>query len=181
MDAYLETVASPAGPLTFAIDAAGALRWIKFGEGDYRRSDAEERAHAGFTLHADRGRTARVAEQLREYDAGTRRAFDLPLALVGSPWQQLVWRALLCIPFGQTRTYAQVAAMIGHPTAARAVGRANATNRLPLVVPCHRVVGADGALTGFAGGVHLKARLLEHETCFAARETAIADIRSLPS
>jgi methylated-DNA-[protein]-cysteine S-methyltransferase len=83
--------------------------------------------------------------------------------LTGSEWQKAVWRALTRIPFGETRSYAEVAAMVGRKGAARAVGRANATNRLPVVVPCHRVIGTDGSLTGFAGGTHLKTRLLEHE------------------
>jgi O-6-methylguanine DNA methyltransferase len=169
MNAYCETVDSPAGPLTFAVDDAGTLRWLMFDEGQYRRNDAELLARAGFTLAVDRRRTALVARQLRAYHAGTRRAFDLPLALIGTTWQQVVWQALRDIPFGETRTYAQVAAMIGHPESARAVGSANAANRLPLVVPCHRVVGADGSLTGFAGGLHLKARLLEHEARLAGR------------
>ena len=92
-----------------------------------------------------------------------RRTFEVPFVLTGSEWQKAVWRALTQIPFGETRSYAEVAEMVGRPKAARAVGKANATNRLPVVVPCHRVIGADGSLTGFAGGLHLKTRLLEHE------------------
>jgi methylated-DNA-[protein]-cysteine S-methyltransferase len=167
MNAYLETVPSPAGSLTFAVDDTGALRWVRFDHGHYRDTDAEARAHEGFVLREDRARTARAAEQFREYHAGVRRTFDLPVVLDGSPWQQAIWRVLQNIPYGETRTYAQVAAMIGCPGAARAVGRANATNRIPLVVPCHRVVGAKGVLTGFAGGTHLKASLLAHEARFA--------------
>ena len=83
--------------------------------------------------------------------------------LRGTGWQKAVWEALTRIPYGETRAYGQIAAMVGRPKSSRAVGRANATNRLPLVVPCHRVIGADGSLTGFAGGTHLKVRLLEHE------------------
>jgi methylated-DNA-[protein]-cysteine S-methyltransferase len=167
MNAYLETVSSPAGPLTFAVDDAGALRWVRFDHGQYRENDVEERAHEGFVLREDRARTARAAEQFREYHAGVRRTFDLPVILDGSPWQQTIWRLVQDIPYGATRTYAQLAAMIGRPAAARAVGRANAMNRIPLVIPCHRVVGADGSLTGFAGGTHLKASLLAHEARFA--------------
>jgi O-6-methylguanine DNA methyltransferase len=167
MNAYLETVPSPAGPLTFAVDDTGALRWVRFDDGSYRDADAEARAHEGFVLREDRARTARAAEQFREYAAGARRTFDLPVVLDGTPWQQAIWRLLQGIPYGETRTYAQLAAMIGRPEAARAVGRANAMNRIPLVIPCHRVVGADGSLTGFAGGTRLKARLLAHEARFA--------------
>lgn len=167
MNAYLETVPSPAGPLTFAVDDSGALRWVRFDQGHYRHTDVEARAHEGFILCEDRARTARAAEQFREYDAGVRGTFDIPVVLDGSPWQRSVWRLLQRIPYGETRTYAQLAAMIGRPGAARAVGRANATNRIPLVIPCHRVVGADGSLTGFAGGAHLKASLLAHEARYA--------------
>jgi O-6-methylguanine DNA methyltransferase len=162
-DAYLETVSSPAGPFTFAVDDAGALLWARFDDGDYREHDAEARAHEGFVVRADPARTARVARQIREYTDGARRTFELPVALVGTPWQQAVWTVLQRIPFGKTRSYGQLAALLGRPNAARAVGRANAMNRIPLVVPCHRVVGANGALTGFAGGAYLKARLLAHE------------------
>ncbi|MFT4039446.1 MAG: methylated-DNA--[protein]-cysteine S-methyltransferase [Thermomicrobiales bacterium] len=168
MHAYLETVASPAGPLTFAVNDAGALLWVRFADGDYRVNDVEARAHEGFVLCEDHTRTARAAEQFREYHAGVRRVFDLPVVLNGTPWQVAVWRLLQQIPFGETRTYGQLAAMVGKPAAARAVGRANATNRLPLVIPCHRVVGGNGVLTGFAGGIHLKASLLAHEARTAA-------------
>ncbi len=186
MNAYVETVPSPAGPLTFAVDDTGALRWVRSDHGNYRENDVEERAHEGFVLHDDRARTARAAKQFREYDAGVRHTFDLPIVLDGSPWQQSIWRLLQRIPFGETRTYAQLAAMIGRPAAARAVGRANALNRIPLVIPCHRVVGADGSLTGFAGGTHLKASLLAHEARFVdiLRATTGGDdapvIRQLP-
>ena len=166
--AYLDVVESPAGPLAFAIDDERALLRLRFLEGRYRRTIEEDLTGEGFRLVQDRGRTARTREELLEYAAGARRTFDAPLALVGSVWQVAVWRALTRIPFGETRSYAQVAAMIGRPNAARAVGRANATNRLPLVVPCHRVVGANGSLIGFGGGLHLKARLLEHEACALA-------------
>jgi methylated-DNA-[protein]-cysteine S-methyltransferase len=163
MNAYLDTVNSPAGPLTFAVDEAGALVMARFSEGAYERPVERELEAEGYTLLEDRQKTARAREELQEYAAGERRSFDLPLAPAGSEWQRAVWAALRRIPFGETRTYSEVAALAGRPGAARAAGRANAANRLPLVVPCHRVVGADGSLTGFAGGVHLKVRLLEHE------------------
>ncbi|WP_375392265.1 methylated-DNA--[protein]-cysteine S-methyltransferase [uncultured Sphingomonas sp.] len=86
-----------------------------------------------------------AATQLREYFTGGRRTFDLPLALVGTPFQQAVWRALLAIPFGETRSYADIACALGRPTATRAVGAANGRNPLPIVAPCHRVIGADAA------------------------------------
>jgi methylated-DNA-[protein]-cysteine S-methyltransferase len=111
---------------------------------------------------------ARAADQLREYFAGGRKCFDLPLAPAGTPFQRAVWAALEDIPWGETRSYRDIAAAIGRPTAVRAVGAANGRNPLPLVVPCHRVVGSDGSLTGFAGGLAIKRRLLELEGALAA-------------
>ncbi len=101
--------------------------------------------------------------QLQEYFCGRRTTFDLPLAPGGTDFQRRVWQALGQIPFGQLRSYADIAAAIDRPRAVRAVGAANGRNPLPIVVPCHRVVGSDGSLTGFAGGVELKRRLLEME------------------
>ena len=163
MKAYIEETGSPAGGLRFAVDEAGALIHIQFSEGEYTSDFAESLESAGYELVRNSDETSRAKEQLAEYAAGERRGFDLPLALVGSEWQKAVWTALTEIPYGETRSYGEVAAMIGRPKAARAVGRANSTNRVPLVVPCHRVIGASGKLTGFAGGTHLKTRLLDHE------------------
>ena len=163
MNAYVETIESPAGPLAFATDDRGALLWLQFTDGEYERTVEQELEREGFNLVQDRDITARVRSELLEYSAGARREFDVPLVLVGSEWQKAVWKALTRIPFGETRSYAEIAAMVGSKEAARAVGRANATNRLPLVVPCHRVIGADGSLAGFTGGTHLKTKLLEHE------------------
>ena len=106
---------------------------------------------------------SRAADQLEAYFAGELRAFDLPVLLRGTPFQQQVWRALLDIPFGATVSYAQLAAAIGRPGAARAVGRAVGQNPIAVVVPCHRVVGADGGLTGYAGGLPAKQQLLRLE------------------
>jgi methylated-DNA-[protein]-cysteine S-methyltransferase len=107
---------------------------------------------------------ARAATQVAEYFAGTRTHFDLPLAPAGTPFQQAVWRALLAIPYGARRSYRDIAHAIGQPTATRAVGAANGKNPLGIIVPCHRVIGADGSLTGFAGGLDAKRWLLRHET-----------------
>jgi methylated-DNA-[protein]-cysteine S-methyltransferase len=94
--------------------------------------------------------------QLAEYFTGTRKSFDLPLEFVGTPFQKRVWAELLNIPFGQTRTYAEIATAIGKPRAFRAVGAANGRNPISIVAPCHRVIGKDGSLTGFAGGLKAK-------------------------
>ena len=101
-----------------------------------------------------------AARQMEEYLAGRRKAFDLPLAPVGTPFQQRVWAALRAIPYGETRTYQQIAQAAGSPKGFRAVGMANHANPLLIVVPCHRVIGKDGSLTGFGGGLPLKERLL---------------------
>jgi methylated-DNA-[protein]-cysteine S-methyltransferase len=101
--------------------------------------------------------------QLDEYFAGRRTAFELPLRAAGTPWQQEVWAALSGIPYGEVVTYGDVARRLGRPAAARAVGRATGQNPLPIVVPCHRVIGADGGLTGYGGGLEAKRRLLALE------------------
>ncbi|HKK23463.1 MAG TPA: methylated-DNA--[protein]-cysteine S-methyltransferase [Pseudohaliea sp.] len=106
---------------------------------------------------------SRAAAQLRDYFAGRRRAFDLPLASAGTAFQEAVWAALGAIPFGETRSYGDIARALDRPRAVRAVGAANGRNPLPIVVPCHRVIGADGSLTGYAGGMARKRWLLELE------------------
>ncbi|MDD5906053.1 MAG: methylated-DNA--[protein]-cysteine S-methyltransferase [Clostridiales bacterium] len=110
----------------------------------------------------------RAAQQLTEYFAARRRRFDLPLRPQGTVFQQAAWSALCAIPYGQTRTYAQQAAAIGNPKACRAVGMANHCNPLPLFIPCHRVIGAGGKLTGYAGGLAIKRFLLELEQASAS-------------
>ncbi len=105
----------------------------------------------------------RVRAQLDEYFAGERRDFDLPIAMTGTPFQVSVWQALLAIPSGATRSYKEVAIAIGRPEAVRAVARANGDNRMAIVIPCHRVIGADGKLVGYGGGLWRKQRLLDLE------------------
>ena len=104
--------------------------------------------------------------QMKEYLAGCRREFDLPLAPVGTEFQKATWNALTRIPFGQTISYATLAARIGHPRAVRAVGNANGKNPIPIIIPCHRVIGADGSLVGFGCGIHIKQQLLDLEKQF---------------
>lgn len=101
--------------------------------------------------------------QLEEYFTGKRRTFDLPLALAGTDFQRAVWQHLLTIPYGQTTSYGEVAQAIGRPMAVRAAGAANGRNPIAIIVPCHRVVGADGSLTGYGGGLWRKEWLLRHE------------------
>lgn len=104
-----------------------------------------------------------IQKQLTEYERGARRVFDLPLHLVGTEFQKQVWNALLEIPYGETRTYQEIAIRIGKPKAVRAVGGACNRNPIGIIVPCHRVIGKNGSLTGYAGGLSYKELLLNHE------------------
>lgn len=115
---------------------------------------------------------ARAAEQALEYFAGRLFRFDLPLELRGTPFQISVWKQLMQIPFGMTRSYGEIAEIIGQPTAYRAVGNANGRNNLPIFIPCHRVLAAGGKLGGFTGGIGLKQRLLTHEARWMPRVSA---------
>jgi methylated-DNA-[protein]-cysteine S-methyltransferase len=154
MNAYAHTLDSPIGPLTVVVSADGALTHIFF---------AHQSPPAGVAWDADRCATA--ATQLREYFAGQRTEFDLPLAPAGSEFQRRVWDALRRLGHGEVVDYGGLGARIGRAGAARAVGRANATNPIPIVIPCHRVIGANGTLTGYAGGLDAKLALLRLEGC----------------
>jgi methylated-DNA-[protein]-cysteine S-methyltransferase len=116
-----------------------------------------------------------AARQLKEYFAGKRREFDLPLRMEGTEFQQRVWRELTKIPFGETRSYGQLAQRLNNPNGSRAVGLANGRNPIAVIVPCHRVIGADGSLTGFGGGLDRKEWLLTHEGQPVTREMAFGD------
>lgn len=142
---------TPIGNLVLAGDEAG-LRHILF---------AADAVPPGWVF--DRASHAAARRQLGEYFAGARRAFELPLAPAGTPFQQRVWRALMEIPYGRTESYGALAQRLGQPGAARAVGLANNRNPLPIVIPCHRVIGADGSLTGYGGGLPVKQHLLALE------------------
>ena len=152
------TIDSPVGPITVRVDAAGALTSVLFADPDPDRDLEPDRAARDSTPAAER-----AAEQLRQYFAGQRTDFDLPLAPVGSPFQLRVWTALREIPYGETESYGHLALRIGQPTASRAVGLANGRNPIAIVVPCHRVIGASGTLTGYAGGLERKRWLLDLE------------------
>jgi methylated-DNA-[protein]-cysteine S-methyltransferase len=163
MKVALDQTDSPAGPIAFAVNDYGELVRMSFLDGVNQYSIGEELARDGYSISPASELTIPVREQIDAYSRGELLDFDLPVALHGTEWQKRVWRALMEIPFGQTRSYGQIAETVCTIRASRAVGRANATNPIPLVVPCHRVVGANGALTGFGGGLHLKQALLEHE------------------
>lgn len=135
-------------------EEAGALSGVFFAGGDEPPQGFER---------AETALIAAAASQLTEYFAGSRRDFDLPLAYHGTNFQVRVWKALQTVPYGETRTYGEVAALIGNPRASRAVGSANHRNPLVIVVPCHRVIGSDGSLTGYGGGLPIKRYLLDLE------------------
>ena len=118
---------------------------------------------AGWQRDDDRGVLADLRDQLDAYFAGDLREFDLPLEPAGTPWQRAVWDALQEVPYGTTLSYGELAARLGRPTASRAVGAANGRNPISVIVPCHRLIGSSGALTGYAGGLERKAWLLQHE------------------
>lgn len=148
---------SPVGALKLVASEKGlaAILW---------ENDRADRVPLGKMVE-DRGHPvlAETARQLAEYFAGARTRFDVPLDFRGTDFQKSVWAALLTIPAGETRSYAQIARQVGRPTACRAVGAANGKNPISIIAPCHRVVGSDGSLTGFAGGLEGKKYLLELE------------------
>jgi len=148
------TMDSPVGPLTLA-GKDGRLMHLRMVDQTY------EPRHGGW----ERDDTAfpDAVEQLEAYFAGERREFDLELEPVGTNFQRRVWEALLTIPYGETRSYGQIAEQIGSPGASRAVGLANGHNPIGIIVPCHRVIGANGSLTGYGGGMDRKRALLELE------------------
>jgi methylated-DNA-[protein]-cysteine S-methyltransferase len=112
---------------------------------------------------AENAHTQLVVRQLTEYFAGKRKAFDMPFDLEGTPFQQRVWHVLLTVPYGKTRSYMDIAKVVGDTKAIRAVGTANGSNKIAIIIPCHRIIGSDGSLTGYAGGLHRKKWLLDFE------------------
>ncbi len=129
---------------------------------EFPRRGKPARPEAGWIAQS-KGAVAECARQLREYFDGKRTAFDLPLAPAGTAFQRSVWRGLQEIPYGETISYGELARRIGNPNASRAVGAANGSNPIPIVIPCHRVIGANGKLTGFGGGLPTKEALLALE------------------
>lgn len=151
------SLSSPWGPMTLAASDS-ALVWTGF---DGQKHAPDTRA---WPVSHDNAVLSQAAEQLQQYFAGERRVFDLPLDLgCGTPFQQGVWRCLLDIASGATSTYGAIGLRLGNPKAVRAVGAAVGRNPISIIVPCHRVVGSDGSLTGYAGGVERKQALLQLE------------------
>ena len=163
-------VESPIGRLTLTSDGA-ALTGLYMGTPAKRPAFGKEWVQNGTA-----GPLPMVVRQLKEYFAGSRRKFDLPLSMLGTDFQQRVWRALTEIPYGETLSYGQLAKRIGNPSASRAVGLANGRNPIAVIVPCHRVIGADGSLTGFGGGLPRKRWLLAHEGMPVTRPLALGSV-----
>jgi len=160
--AYASTFPTPLGDFSIAVDETGAVTAAAFGGLEALRGRAGK-----YPVLRDSSPGAAARRQVEDYFNAGRRGFTLRLAPAGSPFQRRVWQALEKIPYGETRNYGEIARQLG--TSARAVGRANATNPICLIVPCHRVIGADGTLTGYAFGEDLKLRLLRHEGAAATR------------
>ena len=158
------TLPSPIGPLTLVAED-GSLIGLYMDTPNHR-PDTDLLGDAGDPRAQP---FAAAAEQLQEYFAGRRTEFDLPLTPAGTQFQRRVWAGLQAIPYGQTSSYGELASKIGQPTAVRAVGLANGRNPIALVIPCHRVIGADGSLTGYGGGLDRKRFLLDLEARTAAR------------
>jgi methylated-DNA-[protein]-cysteine S-methyltransferase len=150
---HFQLLDTPIGTLKLVSDGA-ALTRIEF---------PQKHSTASGEIETNDPTLTACASQLTEYFAGERQAFSLPLNAGGTIFQNEVWSALADIPFGELRSYSEIAITIGRPKAVRAVGAANGRNPLPIVVPCHRVIGRNGSLTGFAGGIPLKTKLLELE------------------
>ncbi len=160
---FRSTIETPVGVLQLAVDGGGRLVEILLPN----RKPAAASVAASYA--ASLGMCA-ACDQLREYFLGKRRVFDLALEPAGSPFEQKVWAALLAVPYGATTSYGAIATALGLVNGARAVGRANGANPIPIVIPCHRVIGSDGNLTGYGGGLPLKRALLELEGAIAPEE-----------
>lgn len=158
-----KTMPSPVGLLTLVAKDEGlvAVLWENDRPGRVRLAPVIEASDHPILRETER--------QLGAYFAGELKAFTVPLAVEGTEFQKSVWEALMTIPFGETRSYAEIARQVGRPTAFRAVGAANGRNPISIIAPCHRVVGSGGDLTGFAGGLEIKERLLHHERGGQAR------------
>ncbi len=162
---YRDRWTSPLGDLEVVVNGGGEVVEIGF-------RGAAERGRR--PIVRSRARCAPVVRQLREYFAGSRRSFELELAPEGTPFQRRVWETVLGIPYGATRTYGEVARLLGDERATRAVGLANGANPVAIVIPCHRVVGSDGSLVGYGGGLERKAALLELEGAAGWRQRRLA-------
>ncbi len=159
----IQPIETSLGPVQAAFNGQGEVIYLGFPGHEFRALLLTKLARLGPVDRPDSKDVRRLQEQLGDYATGRRRAFSVPFRLHGSPFEQRVWAALQGIPFGETRSYGELAAALGDPNLSRAVGRANGANPVSILVPCHRVIGANGALTGYAGGLPMKERLLRLE------------------
>lgn len=159
----IHILATSLGPIQAAFDAEGSVIYLGFADHEFREALMAKVARLGPVPRPDAAAVERLREQLDAYGAGQRRAFEVPFRLHGSVFEQRVWAALQRIPFGEIRSYGQLAADLGDRNLSRAVGRANGANPVSILVPCHRVIGANGTLTGYAGGLARKQHLLRLE------------------
>jgi O-6-methylguanine DNA methyltransferase len=160
---YCTRLETPIGPLWLFASGRGLVRLALPTEPRPAAEANVERILGPSTFREDAAAHAAAREQLTAYFAGTLRSFDVPLDLHGTPFQRLVWDAVAAIPYGRTSTYRDIAGAVGRPAAVRAVGGANGANPVPPIVPCHRIVGMNGSLTGYGGGLDTKRRLLALE------------------
>ena len=163
-DRFIAPIPTPLGRFLAVVDKGGALVALDF----------DERTSAFRNLEPDERRARKVIEELQRYFAGELREFHLALAPEGTPFQQRVWQELRRIPYGETISYQELAKRVGDPKSVRAVGRANGANPIAVVVPCHRVIGADGSLTGYAGGLERKRALLALEARHSGKPVQLA-------
>jgi AraC family transcriptional regulator of adaptative response/methylated-DNA-[protein]-cysteine methyltransferase len=168
---YARWLETPLGPMLALADDRG-LALLEFVDrrGLERELDSLRRRLRRNILPGTNAYLTQIERELEAYFSGRSLSFETPIEIVGSPFQRSVWEALRAIPAGTTRSYAEIAAAVGRPSAVRAVGRANGDNRLCIIVPCHRVIGADGTLTGYGGGLWRKQWLLDHERSRAGGE-----------
>lgn len=159
---------SSLGPIQAAFDADGAVIYLGFADHEFREALLVKLSRHRPVMRPDAGALGHLQNQLEAYAAGRQTLFEVPFRLHGSPFEQRVWTALQGIPFGETRSYGQLAKGLGDPNLSRAVGRANGANPVSILVPCHRVIGANGTLTGYAGGLEMKERLLRLEGAIRA-------------
>jgi O-6-methylguanine DNA methyltransferase len=164
---YHSDMQSPAGKLVLVVSQHGILR-LEFADRSQKFQSAVQAPAPTQVALADECR-----RQLDQYFAGNRREFTVPLDLRGTPFQLDCWNALLAIPYGETRTYADIARAVGRPQGFRAVGLANNRNPIAIIVPCHRVIASDGTLCGYGGGLDLKRKLLELEGALAVAQPAL--------
>ncbi len=165
---YASTLLTPLGPLKLYSTGTGLAGLALNRQGVPRLERWLARHFSSAEQREDEGRHSQIRKQLLEYLDGRRRVFDVPLDLGGTPFQTDVWNQVAAIPYGVTATYGDIAHLIGHPKARRAVGRANGANPVPILVPCHRVIGGAGSLTGYGAGLPVKRWLLAHEGVFPA-------------